>query len=290
MTNRMGRRPTHTNQPPRPAVAASRPECSSLVWFESEDLSSELMLSGESGRALLELVRQLGHIDRFLEARVDPPTRILFAGPSGTGKTLAARWLAGKMRRPIAVADVSRIVGSHLGETSSNIGRIFRAAVEGKAVLFLDEIDAICTKREEGESLFDRELARATTTFLQQLDWLATGAPHAVVIAATNFSEELDAALTRRLTTFVQFEAPDRDARLRMLRSWLSHAPVTSEAIERLADESEGLSGAALRARAMEEARFAIMELADKTPPTEPQRQFAEHGQGLLAALEGVAP
>jgi len=95
-----------------------------LHLFEpDEDLSEDLILNGPQGAAVETLLAELRCVDRFLDADIDAPTRILFDGPSGTGKTLTARWLGWKLKARVLVLDISATVGSHLGETSGEIGR-----------------------------------------------------------------------------------------------------------------------------------------------------------------------
>lgn len=125
----------------------------------------------------------------------------------------------------------------------------------------LDEIDAICINRSDaGDGAASTENARTTTAFFQQIDWLP---PARVVFGATNFADELDPALRRRLTTEIVFEAPDREGRRRMLETWLGKAPIAPKQLDKLADDTEGLAGAELRARAMAMARRAVMAQPD---------------------------
>ncbi|MBX3261079.1 MAG: ATP-binding protein [Labilithrix sp.] len=256
-----------------------------------EDLSGELVLSGSLRSRVEGLASELRHVERFLRAGVDPPTRVLFSGPSGTGKTLAARWLGWKLRLPVVVADVSAVVDKHIGESAKGIAACFHAAKTSKAILFLDEIDAICMRRDAAETSAGAELARATTTFFQQIDWTP---PNRIVLAATNFPDELDPALRRRVPTEITFELPDRDARRRMLEQWLSRSPLCAEQLDALADRTEGLSGAELRAKAMEQARRAIMALPEPAPPRrgklpdEVVKENVNRSQELLRLLDGT--
>lgn len=250
-----------------PATPAALPENGLINWFKPEsDLSDDLVLSGATGAAVAQLARELHHTDDFLRAGLDPSTRILFSGPSGTGKTLAARWLGWTLSLPVAVVDVSAIVGSHLGETSGALGEVFKILGNVPSVLFFDEVDAMCAERSgvRGRGAGGEELARATTVFLQQIDWLR---PSRVVVAATNFRDDLDSALRRRLTTDIVFELPDRDARARMLSRWFSRAPMGDELVTELLDATEGLSGADLRSRAMARARAALLERLPRPAP-----------------------
>lgn len=274
-------RPTSPRpSPPRlehPA-AADLPELPGVRWFRpDEDLTHELDLSGACGAAVATFAREVVAIDRFIDAGIDAPNRVLFWGPSGTGKTLAARWLGWTLKAPLALLDVSEIVSKYLGETSNNLGNAFKAAKAARAILFLDEIDGVCSKRTGGSSgSADAELQRSTTTLLQQqqVDWIG---PRSIVIAATNFRDAIDTALLRRLTVQIEFELPDLEARRRMVRRWLAKAPVPPDAVEQLAAQSEGIAGADLRSRAMSLARRAIL-----AAPAPPKVSRAERDQVAL--------
>lgn len=283
-----GRSPLRPVPVAPPTQASALPESTSVRWFKAEeDLSDELVLSGQTAVAIAKLAAELRHTDEFLRAKLDPSTRVLFSGPSGTGKTLGARWLGWTLKLPVAVVDVSQVVGSYLGETSKNLSECFRIAAAVPSILFLDEIDAVCRRRDE-RSAYAVELARATTTFLQQLDWLR---PNRIVVAATNFPDDLDSALRRRLTTEVVFGFPDRDARSRMLGRWLERVRLPGEMVTSLLDATEGVSGADLRARAMAIARASVMERLPKAvpePPPAPLKNVRELAQELLLNLEAM--
>lgn len=251
-----------------------------------EDLTDAFIASGALASTIDTLCRELKRIDQFLRAGVDPPTRLLFEGPSGAGKTLAARYIAWRLRAPIAIVDLAESSGSKIGETAEIIGRMFEAVrTSATAILFVDEIDVVAPKRGYDSSAHI-EMSHGTAAFFQKLD--ATP-PGRVVIGATNFLDELDPALRRRFTTHVSFEYPDRDARRRMLEKWLAaKGPLLPEQLDVLADESEGLSGAELRARAMAQARRAIM--AGPEPKKERKLDAAEalaRGQEILRLLDG---
>lgn len=275
-----------------PPVRPARPD--GMRWYEPDDPLEELELGGPHGVALQVLVRELRHVDRFTRAKIDPPTRILFSGPSGTGKTMAARWLGAQLGIPLAVADVAKAMGSHLGESANRVGQLFDDAASARAILFLDEIDAIAVQRDSvGTASSARELARATTTMFQRLDWAPVGQ---IIIAATNFRDELDDALRRRFSTRVVFELPDAPTRRRMIGRWLAGVRAGADTLDRLTAESEGLSGADTRSLAMARGRALVMadvpleQSAPDAPKVDgpPAKTPQQYMESLFATLDEI--
>ena len=132
----------------------------------------------------------------------------LFAGPSGTGKTMAAEIIASDLGLELYKVDLSSLVSKYIGETEKNLDRIFDAAREANAILFFDEADAIFGKRSEVKDAHDRYANIEVGYLLQKME-----AYDGVVILATNLRKNLDDAFIRRLHAAVDFpfpEEPDR--------------------------------------------------------------------------------
>lgn len=235
-----------------------RPEVDQLRWLDPDPaVDRECVLYGPAGDRLRLLVDELAAVPDFLAAGLDAPCRLLFSGPSGCGKTLAARWLGNRLGLPVAVTDVASMIGSYMGATGKAIRDALEAAGKVPCILFLDEIDGIGTKRSMANTDAGREMARATSGFLQQLDWLPPGQ---IVIAATNIPDALDEAVRRRLHEEVAFGPPPRETRLLLVNRWLAKAHVSEVERVRLVDATEGLGGADLRQRAMALGRRVVLE------------------------------
>ncbi|ANZ28495.1 hypothetical protein A4U64_26760 (plasmid) [Rhodococcus sp. WB1] len=149
-------------------------------------------------------------------------TCALFAGPSGTGKTMAADVIAGELGLDLYAIDLATVVSKYIGETEKNLHRIFEAAEAANAVLFFDEADAIFGKRSEVRDAHDRYANIEIAYLLQKMEKY-----EGVAILATNLRENLDAAFLRRLHFVVEFPIPDEAHRARMWRKFIPpQAPV----------------------------------------------------------------
>lgn len=128
----------------------------------------------------------------------------LFAGPSGTGKTMAAEVLARELKLDLYRIDLSQVVSKYIGETEKNLRRVFEAAEEGGAILLFDEADALFGKRSEVKDSHDRYANIEVSYLLQGME-----AYRGLAILTTNQKSSLDAAFLRRLRFVVHFPFPD---------------------------------------------------------------------------------
>ena len=135
----------------------------------------------------------------------------LFAGPPGTGKTMAAEVIARELSLDLYKIDLSSVVSKYIGETEKNLERIFDEAAASNAILFFDEADALFGKRSEVRDSHDRYANIEISYLLQRME-----AYDGITILATNLRANLDEAFTRRLQFAVDFPFPDEDDRLRI--------------------------------------------------------------------------
>ena len=149
----------------------------------------------------------------------------LFAGPSGTGKTMAAEVIAHELQLDLYKIDLSGVVNKYIGETEKNLAKIFHEAEASNAILFFDEADALFGKRTKISDAHDRYANIETSYLLQRVE-----AYEGVVILATNLRENMDEAFTRRIKFIVDFPFPDVTSRKLI---WQTHfpreAPVSAE-------------------------------------------------------------
>jgi len=137
----------------------------------------------------------------------------LFAGPSGTGKTMAGEVLANELNLDLFRIDLSQVVDKYIGETEKNLRRVFDAAEEGGAILLFDEADALFGKRSEVRDSHDRYANIEVSYLLQRME-----AYRGLAILTTNLKNALDTAFLRRLRFVVQFPFPDAAQRTEIWR------------------------------------------------------------------------
>jgi hypothetical protein len=135
----------------------------------------------------------------------------LFAGPSGTGKTMAAAVVAGELGLDLYRIDLSQVVSKYIGETEKNLDRVFAAAESANAVLFFDEADALFGRRSEVKDAHDRFANIEIGYLLQKMDEY-----EGIAVLATNLRQNMDEAFIRRLQVVVEFPFPGEAERRRI--------------------------------------------------------------------------
>jgi SpoVK/Ycf46/Vps4 family AAA+-type ATPase len=149
----------------------------------------------------------------------------LFAGPAGTGKTMAAEIIAGELQLGLYKIDLSGVVSKYIGETEKNLDRIFTAAEHSNAILFFDEADALFGRRSEVRDAHDRYANIEISYLLQRMEQ-----HEGVTILATNLRQNLDESFTRRLAFTIHFPFPDEEIRRRIWKGiWPKEIPLAQD-------------------------------------------------------------
>ena len=183
----------------------------------------------------------------------------LFAGASGTGKTMSAEVLAGTLELDLYRIDLSAVVSKYIGETEKNLRRIFDAADSGGVILLFDEADALFGKRSEVKDSHDRYANIEVSYLLQRME-----SYRGLAILTTNMRSALDGAFLRRIRFIVQFPFPDAGQRAQIWRKVFPPDTPTHELnVERLAQLS--VAGGSIRNVALKAAFLA----ADENEPVQ---------------------
>lgn len=138
---------------------------------------------------------------------------MMFSGPPGTGKTMAAEVVAGELNMEIYKIDLSQIISKYIGETEKNLKEIFDEARDCHAILFFDETDALLGKRSEVKDAHDKYANVETAYLLQKIEEY-----DGISVMATNYLQNIDEAFMRRLTYVIHFPFPDETSREQIWR------------------------------------------------------------------------
>jgi hypothetical protein len=166
---------------------------------------------------LLARCRQRERLTALLAGPVNRGVRALFSGPSGTGKTLTARYLAARLNLDVYRVDLAAAVSKYIGETERNLDQVLGRAEELGILLLLDEGDALMARRTEVGNANDRYANLETNFLLQRLETF-----DGIVIITTNAGSRIDPAFLRRIDITVDFAPPDADQRWQL---WVGHLP-----------------------------------------------------------------
>jgi len=179
---------------------------------EAQRELTDLVLSNELRKAIARIVEERRASDLLGTHGIRPAGKLLFCGPPGCGKTVAAEALARELYLPLATVRFDAVVSSYLGETAANIRKVFDFARPRPVVLLFDEFDAIGKHRTAEDE--HGELKRVVNSFLQLLDGFRSDT---LTIAATNHQGLLDSALWRRFDEILFFAKPDAEQILELL-------------------------------------------------------------------------
>lgn len=205
----------------------------------------------------------LQHTALFEATDTDPPTGILLYGPSGTGKTLLVRALAGETDVNFLHIEGPELVNKYVGESEEAVRDVFdRARQAAPAIVFLDEIDAVAASRGGGDTgVTDRVVSQLLT----ELDRAAAD-PTLTVVAATNRRDALDPALLRpgRFEEELQFNVPSRDERRAIFTVHTRDKPLGSDVDTAIVDDLRGATGADIEAIVRKASMRAIEDAVDE--------------------------
>ena len=201
------------------------------------------------------------HPKRFTKIGIEPPKGVLLVGPPATGKTLMAKAVANATNATFIRLIGSELVQKYIGEGARLVRELFQLAQEkAPSIIFIDELDAVGAKRMDVGTTGDREVQRTLMQLLGELDGF-TPRGEVSIMAASNRPDILDEALLRpgRFDRIIKIPLPEEDARMKIIKIHTSKMSVAKGVkYNNIIDETEGFSGADLRALCVEAGMNAI--------------------------------
>ena len=201
--------------------------------------------------------------EKFETVGIEPPTGVLLHGPPGTGKTMLAKAVAKQTDATFIKMAGSELVQKFIGEGARLVRDLFELAAEREpAIIFIDEIDAIASKRTESKTSGDAEVQRTMMQLLSEMDGFDRRGDISI-IAATNRFDMLDRAILRpgRFDRLIEVPEPDHEGRLQILDIHTASMNLADGVdLEGIATDTGGFSGAELESLATEAGMFAIRD------------------------------
>ncbi|XP_068010083.1 ATPase family gene 2 protein homolog A isoform X1 [Melanerpes formicivorus] len=240
-------------------------DCESRVTYDMiGGLSSQL----KTIRETIEL--PLKQAELFKSYGIPPPRGVLLYGPPGTGKTMIAKAIANEVGAHVTVINGPEIISKFYGESESRLRQIFaEASLRRPSIIFIDELDALCPKREGAQNEVEK---RVVASLLTLMDGIGSedSEGQLLVLGATNRPHALDAALRRpgRFDKEIEIGIPNARDRLDILQKLLKKVPhsLTAAELVQLADSAHGYVGADLAALCKEAGLYALRRALGKRP------------------------
>lgn len=245
-------------------------------------------------REMIEL--PLKHPELFRRLGIDPPKGVLLHGPPGTGKTMIAKAVATEVNAHFKSINGPEIISKYYGESEKQLREIFdEASANSPAIIFIDEIDSICPKREDVSGEVERRVVAQMLTLMDGMQ----GRDNVVVIGATNRRDALDPALRRpgRFDREIEIGVPDRDGRSEIMDVHTRQMPISDDFdISWVLDNTYGFVGADLAALVREAAMRALrrylpeIDLEEETLPPEVLEKMEVCMDDFKEAIRDVEP
>ena len=245
-------------------------------------------------REMIEL--PLKHPELFRRLGIDPPKGVLLHGPPGTGKTMIAKAVASEVNAHFKSINGPEIISKYYGESEKQLREVFVEAGENSpAIIFIDEIDSICPKREDVSGEVER---RVVAQMLSLMDGMQ-GRSNVIVIGATNRQDAIDPALRRpgRFDREIEIGVPDREGRQEIMEIHTRQMPISDDFnMEWILENTYGFVGADLAALVRESAMKALrrylpeIDLEEEEIPPEVLEKMEVKMDDFREAIRDVEP
>jgi len=219
----------------------------------------DVILAKNTEGALKQIVEELENEDILATYGLKPKRKVLFYGPPGTGKTLTAKVMNSIIGYPLVYVKFEAVISSYLGETASNLRKIFDFIEKGKWVVLFDEFDIIGKQRDDPTE--HGEIKRVVNNFMLMLE---NYEGDSVIIASTNHPHLLDIGVWRRFDEIVYFDLPDKESRKKIFEKYLRVLKKDKNFnMTKLSEETEGFSGADIEQSCIDALKRAILSGKD---------------------------
>ncbi len=228
---------------PRNAIDLLRSKFGDLAEVRAPADAEEPILAPAVRGAIFEWLAEINSRAELAAAKLTPRSTALLSGPPGTGKTTIAHHLAARLGLPLIIVGAENLLGAMLGESEAKVATLFTRLRGTKAVVLIDEIDAIGAKRDQmGGSSAGQAKVSTLTVLLRKIESF-----EGLLVAATNRPQALDEALWRRFHLQLTVDLPGGDERFAILRRYGLPYAFADDDLELLTDLTAGASPALLK-------------------------------------------
>lgn len=239
-----------------PEVPKDRETGLALVDVKQFDLTWDKVILSEENLDILQRVTLENRKQEVLEAHgLKPKSKLIFCGPPGCGKTLSAKVLSGVLGIPLVYVNLTAVFSSYLGETATNLKKVFDYVERGEWIVLFDEFDAIA--RDRNTSNEHGEVKRLVNSLLQLMD---SSNSNSLFIAATNHESLLDKAVWRRFDEVLFFNKPNLELRISLFTHYLSRIRYSGINLTNLASSLEDITGADIERICVDAIKSALLQ------------------------------
>lgn len=266
-----------------PLLPISDPASEFVERIEPSATHQDIALSADNVRIFQGLLREFRRSEDIRMRGLPVRSKLLFCGPPGCGKTLCAEVFASELGLPLYVVKLDKLISSYLGETATNIRKIFEFTRKRPCVLFLDEFDALA--RSRGDASEHNELRRVVNSLLLFIDRMQ---PKGYLVAATNLDKSLDPAIWRRFDEVLWFERPTTALVAHFLKMKFKNVPTEFSPLEH-ASSFDGFSYAEIDRVCTMAMKWSIINDHKIVLESDFQQALTDELRRRAQALKGVA-